>query len=211
MPNRLWVGNPGCQPEPCCEEVVGPNPDPCCFGIAPTTLYLSDGFGTVPLVYNGPRPIGSFFLPGSQTWWGCVFRTATLAGVRSTPSTSGCDGTFTSQSIPIVFGLYCENAARGFRLAIFYHSCNHSSGNYLVKPVATIGGVATVIPDEDACTTTWDGANIENVIGFFNGVPASDCDPFVWGPYSRNFPATPTPSHPLRQIYGDTGVWTISE
>jgi hypothetical protein len=213
MANRLWLGNPGCSTEPCC-DTEDPVNDPCCVGIAPTTLYLNDGFGEVPLIYNGPRPIGSFFLPGPQTWWGCAFRTASIAGTRSSPGANSCDGTFTSQSIPIVFGLYCENTARGFRLAIFYHSCNQASGSntgdYLVKPRSNVGGVSAIIPDENACTTTWDGANIGNVVGLNGGVAASDCSPFIWGPHSANFPATPTPVHPLRHIYGDTGTWIIT-
>ena len=56
MANRLWMFNPGCATEPCCKE-NDPVNTPCCTGLVPKRLYLSDGFGEVEMVYNGPRPV----------------------------------------------------------------------------------------------------------------------------------------------------------
>jgi hypothetical protein len=60
------------------------------------------------------------------------------------------------------------------------------------------------------CTTPWVGQYNQIVAGSINGIAASDCSPFTWGPHSQAFPDT-YPRHPLRGVYGGTGTWTISE
>ncbi len=47
---------------------------PCCTGPVPLTLYLTDGYGEVPLIYNGPRPVS--LGTSSDMWWGCATRAA---------------------------------------------------------------------------------------------------------------------------------------
>lgn len=180
---------------------------PCCGGVVtaggnvPTTLYIDDGFGLVEMIYNGPRPVS---LGGATNmWWGCATRSVTGGRTRNV-STGDCNTTPVSFDTEIVFGLLCQNTGTGFRLYIFHTGC----GIYEDTPPTQ---VQTHQIDSPGCSTAWSGQYNQIVAGSSGGLPASDCAPFTWGPYSQDFPATPYPYHPLREIYGGSATWTITE
>jgi hypothetical protein len=195
---RLWKFNPGCSPDPCCDE---PPETPCCGGLVPTILELDDGLGVVEMTYNGPRPVG--FTAGAEMWWGCATRAVTggrSKRVAPDPDAGSCTAVNINFDTEIVFGLWCNNSANGFRLYIFHDGCgSYDNGiNVQTHQIKSIG-----------CETAWGGQYNQIVGGSINGIAAEDCDPFLWGPVSQSFPATPYPHHPLREIYGDSGTWTI--
>jgi hypothetical protein len=150
------------------------------------------------MVHNGPRPVslGS----ASDMWWGCATRAVT-DGRAKAPS-GDCAPTPISFDTEIVFGLWCKGPSEGFRLYIFHDGCgSYDNGiNVQTHQRKSLG-----------CGTPWGGQYNQIVGGSINGIPASDCSPFTFGPLSQAFPATPYPYHPLREIYGDSGTWTISE
>lgn len=193
--NRLWRFNPGCSPEPCCgpPAVV----TPCCTGLVPTTIYIDDGLGVVPMVYNGPRPVS--IVTASDMWWGCASRTTTTG--RHKAISGDCnpapDETLASD---VVFGLWCKGPTDGFRLYVFHDGCGvYDNG---------IDAQTHIIPSL-GCSTPWVGQYSQVVAGSINGLPSTSCDPFLWGPYSQTFPNV-YPVHPLRGIYGGSATWTIT-
>jgi hypothetical protein len=196
MANRLWMFNPGCSTDDCCEDE--PNPTPCCTGLVPNTIYLNDGFGEVPMVYNGPRPVS--IGTANDMWWGCATRAVT--GGRAKALSGDCDPTPINFDTEIVFGLWCKGPTEGYRLYIFHDGCGSYDNGIDVQTHQT---------ESLGCTTPWIGQYNQIVAGSINGIAASDCSPFVWGPHSQNFPATPYPVHPLREIYGDSATWVITE
>jgi hypothetical protein len=196
MADRLWQFNPGCATEPCCDEE---NPtDPCCTGSMPSTLYITDNFGEVELIYNGPRPVS--LGTASDMWWGCATRSVTNG--RAKALSGDCESTPINFETEIVFGLWCKGPTEGFRLYIFHDGCGSYDDGISVQ---------THQRESLGCTTAWLGQYNQIVAGSINGIPASDCNPFVWGPHSQSFPSTPYPYHALREIYGDSGTWTITE
>ncbi len=197
MANRLWMFNPGCATEPCCKK-NDPVNTPCCTGLVPTTLYLSDGFGEVGMIYNGPRPVS--LGTASDMWWGCATRAVTNG--RAKAASGDCTTTPISFDTEIVFGLWCKGPAEGFRLYIFHDGCGFYDDGINVQ---------THQRKSLGCATAWVGQYNQIVGGSINGIAASDCSPFAFGPISQNFPTTPYPYHPLREIYGNSGTWRISE
>jgi hypothetical protein len=190
MPDRLFMFNAGCPEEDCCGDE--PVNTPCCAGLIPLELTLTDGFGDVPMIYNGPRPVS--IGTASDMWWGCATRSVT--GGRSKALSGDCEATPLNFDTEIIFGLWCKGPLEGFRLYIFHDGC----GSYDTHQLESLG-----------CSTPWVGQYNQIVGGSLNGIPAADCSPFVFGPVSQSFPATPYPVHPLREIYGDSATWTITE
>lgn len=196
MASRLWIGNPGCVTDDCC--VTEPPPTACCPD-APTTLYLNDGIGEVEMIYDGPRPVT--LGTASTMWWGCATRAAT--GGRTKALSGDCNTTPVNFDTEIIFGLWCKSSIEGYRLYIFHDGC----GIYEDIPPTL---VQTHQKESLGCSTPWVGQYNQIVGGSINGILPSDCSPFVWGPVSESFPST-YPHHPLREIYGDSATWVISE
>jgi hypothetical protein len=195
-PDRLWAFNPGCPEEDCCGDE--PVNTPCCAGLIPLELTLTDGFGDVPMIYNGPRPVS--IGTASDMWWGCATRSVT--GGRSKALSGDCEATPLNFDTEIIFGLWCKGPLEGFRLYIFHDGCGSYDNGISVQ---------THQLESLGCSTPWVGQYNQIVGGSLNGIPAADCSPFVFGPVSQSFPATPYPVHPLREIYGDSATWTITE
>lgn len=203
--------SPGCN---CCDE-----PDtPCCGastsasateagttpGLIPTTLVFSDGFGDIPLTFNGPRPVSVGAPYG--VWWGCTTRSCSTARAARDAfggCTSGSDSTLV---VEIAFAFFCQNG-QGFRLAAYHFNCSYFDDGTHVQQ--------HMMPGPGGCTGPWPGHLVHVLAGSLNGIEPADCSPFIWGPHSQSFP-NPDPSvgtgvyHPLRGIYGATGTWTIS-
>jgi hypothetical protein len=117
--------------------------------------------------------------------------------------------------LPIVFGLWCTGPTEGYRLYMFHGGCGRYDDGinvrtHIAPPRKVVGGGSVVIPNDEACTVSWTGQYNQIVGGSISGIPAEDCNPFVFGPISQSFPDT-YPQHPLRGIYGATATWIITE
>jgi hypothetical protein len=172
-------------------------------------LYLSDGFGTVPLIYNGPRPIPANVLTNS--WFGCALRTVNNAGTRAADGSANCDATSSTKTLAIVFVLSCPNIALGYRLWMYYGTC--TTPGKITEPLGNNGVRDFTIPAANTCATPWTSGYSSSIVPAGDAStapkPPSDCDPFVWGPVTHPFPDV-SPPHPLRGVYGDSGTWTIT-
>lgn len=163
-------------------------------------LWLSDGFGLVEMIYNGPRPVS--LVNSSNMWWGCATRAVT--GGRTSSTSGDCSTTPENFDTEIVFGFWCKGPLQGYQLHISHDGC----GIYEDVPPTS---VQTHQRKSPGCSTPWIGHYNQIVGGSLDGIPANDCTPFSWGPVSQSFPATPYPYNPLREIYGASASWTISE
>jgi hypothetical protein len=164
----------------------------------PTSIYLDDGFGEVEMIYDGPRPVS--IGTAAAMWWGCATRHVSGGRARN-PATGECFATAIDFDTEIVFGLFCQNPSKGFRLYVFHDGCGSYDDGINVQ---------THQRESLGCTTPWVGQYNQIVGGTVSGIAASDCAPFTWGPVSQLFPASPSPYHPLREIYGGSATWTIT-
>jgi hypothetical protein len=192
-------GWPGC----CCQD-EDPVNTPCCGGpqslggLTPNTLYLSDGYGTVTLTYNGFTPTSS----GATTWWGCALRSVTGGHEPGFPDGSGeCKPATTSFDHAVVFGLTCSSN-QGFVLRLYWRGCSYRDDGVNLFRHVTHMPLYT-------CSGGWtNGHDIFNVMNADVQVPA-DCSPFSLT-FSQTLPTT-YPDHAMREIYGSTATWTITD